>query len=115
MLATDRKSRMISFRVSGDELEMLKDLHRRTGARNLSEYARFAMLQGAGVGVPSSPRPYSNGAEALAVAVRDLALQVDQMQRDLRRFMTEAPAAPVRPLSVLDLGMQKSMEAASGH
>jgi hypothetical protein len=40
-----RKSRMISFRLSGKEYEIVKALHIQQGARNLSEFARTAMLR----------------------------------------------------------------------
>jgi hypothetical protein len=36
---------MVSFRLSGKEYEVLKALHLQHGARNLSDFARSAMLR----------------------------------------------------------------------
>jgi hypothetical protein len=43
MAVINRKSRMISLRLSNDEYELLHNLYRMHGSRSLSEFARDAM------------------------------------------------------------------------
>ena len=73
---------MISFRVSGNEFEILKALHPSQGARSLSDFARTAMLRHLNNAEPS---PAAAQHDALA-AVGDLAGRIDQLQQDVIRL-----------------------------
>ena len=53
MLENTRKTRSISLRLSEEEYEALRKLHRSYGARNVSEFARLA-IQGVIGSTPST-------------------------------------------------------------
>ena len=83
------KSRMISFRISEEEFELLKTVYPQHGARNLSDFARTAML-----------RHLESRTELPDVAASgEVVSRLDQMQQDLVRLTEmvarlEQPAGP---------------------
>jgi hypothetical protein len=76
------KSRMISFRLSGQEYEILKALHPHHGARNLSDFARTAMLRH----LNSEPPAAAHHAESVQSRVEELNDRVVRLQEDLQRL-----------------------------
>lgn len=74
------KSRMISFRLSGQEYEILKALHPHHGARNLSDFARTAMLRH----LNSEPPVIQQS--SVQSKVEELNDRVLRMQEDLQRL-----------------------------
>ncbi len=51
------RTRLVNFRLSEDEYQMLKDTCARSGARSVSDYARSAVLSGNGVAVTTLDEP----------------------------------------------------------
>ena len=89
------KSRMISFRISEEEFELLKALYPQHGARNLSDFARAAMLR-------HLEQPRTEAPDVAASA--DLFARLDLMQQDLVRLTEmvarlEQPPAEVEPVT----------------
>ncbi len=76
------KSRMISFRLSGQEYEILKALHPHHGARNLSDFARTAMLRH----LNSEPPAVVQQSASVQSKVEELNDRVLRMQEDLQRL-----------------------------
>ena len=84
------RTRMVSFRLSEDEYERLKDLSETEHARSVSEFARAALCrlpEGNGDSA-TTPTPRM---EKLESAVRQLRLEMHQ----LRQFV-ETSLGPVR-------------------
>lgn len=48
------RTRLVNFRLSEDEYQLLKDTCARSGARSVSDYARAAVLAGAPAATPVS-------------------------------------------------------------
>lgn len=75
MAAANPKSRMISFRISDREYEILKALHPHQGARNLSDFARTAMLRH--LKDETAPEP----------SLAELSARLDTLQHDVQRLV----------------------------
>lgn len=73
---------MISFRLSGQEYEILKALHAHHGARNLSDFARTAMLRH----LNSEPPAVAQQSASVQSKVEELNDRVLRMQEDLQRL-----------------------------
>ena len=73
---------MISFRLSGQEYEILKALHCHHGARNLSDFARTAMLRH----LNSEPSATSMHSVSVQSKVEELNDRVLSIQEDLQRL-----------------------------
>jgi len=83
---TRRRTRMISFRVSEQEFELLKSRSDADGARNISDYARLALCR--------------NDREAnLETAVTQLSSEIQQLRAQLLQ-MTEFLASSGRTAAV---------------
>ncbi|BDC52270.1 hypothetical protein F183_A45850 [Bryobacterales bacterium F-183] len=76
MAAANPKSKMISFRISDREYEILKALHPHQGARNLSDFARTAMLRHLKTET-MPPEP----------TLADLTSRLDSLQQDVHRLL----------------------------
>lgn len=76
-MAERRRTRMISFRVSASEFEMLKVKTEQEGATNLSEFARLSLCR------------REHGRDILKVGIDQLNDEVQQLRADLVR-LTEA-------------------------
>jgi hypothetical protein len=74
---------MISFRLSGQEYEILKALHPHHGARNLSDFARTAMLRHLNSEPPAAVQLQSSSVQ---MTVEELNERVRRMQEDLQRL-----------------------------
>jgi hypothetical protein len=73
---------MISFRLSGQEYEILKALHPHHGARNLSDFARTAMLRH----LNSDPPAVVHQSSDVQLKVEELNERILRMQEDLQRL-----------------------------
>jgi hypothetical protein len=51
------RTRLVNFRLSEDEYQMLKDTCARSGARSVSDYARSAVLSGNGIAMTTLDEP----------------------------------------------------------
>ncbi|MEO7270384.1 MAG: hypothetical protein ABIX28_01165 [Vicinamibacterales bacterium] len=78
------RTKMISFRVSDREFEMLRQRSEADGARNISEYARTALCEG--------PRPSDSD-------IRRLSSEIQQLGADVARVteLIEHGSARVKP------------------
>lgn len=85
MSAANPKSRMISFRISDREYEILKALHPHQGARNLSDFARTAMLRH--LKDEATPEP----------SLADLSSRIDTLQHDVQRLVELLSPAEQQP------------------
>lgn len=74
---------MISFRLSGQEYEILKALHPHHGARNLSDFARTAMLRHLNSEPPAAIQQQATSVQS---KVEELNERVLRMQEDLQRL-----------------------------
>lgn len=86
------RTRMVSFRLSEDEYERLKDLSLMECARSVSEFARAALCKlpdgnGDSCAAGSSPRM-----EKLEVAVRQLRLEMHQLRQLVEAANGRLPA-----------------------
>ena len=79
-----RRTRMISFRVSEQEFELLKTKSESEGARNISEYARLTLCK-------NHRAPY----DRVEPAVHQLSDEIQQLRAHLLQ-MTELLANPRR-------------------
>jgi hypothetical protein len=77
MNLTIRKSKMISFRLSQEEYQTLKDTCELQGVRSISDLARTAMQKLIASGW--QPVPLSDEVRELRNRVRMLSLQLDQL------------------------------------
>jgi hypothetical protein len=84
------RTRMVSFRLSEDEYERLKDLSLTECARSVSEFARAALCKlpnGNGdPGMPAAPRM-----EKLEGAVRQLKLEMRHLRQLVEATINPAP------------------------
>src|ERR1039457_1485855 len=83
MNLTIRKSKMISFRVSPEEYQTLKDTCELRGVRSISDLARTAMQKLIASGW--QPVPLSDEVRDLRNRVRMLSLQLDQLSTAVHR------------------------------
>jgi hypothetical protein len=83
MNLTIRKSKMISFRLSPEEYQTLKDTCELQGVRSISDLARTAMQTLIASGW--RPVPLSDEVRDLRNRVRMLSLQLDQLSTDVHR------------------------------
>lgn len=77
MLLSDRKSRMVSFRLSSAQYQAALNNCRTQGYRSLSLYARSALLA-----FESCPHPYSPHASEMA----EIRLQVESLNSQMRKL-----------------------------
>lgn len=80
MVVDDRKSRMISFRLSPPQYEALKRLYREYGSRSVSEFAREAMERLIAQ-TPSERVPLAERFEKIADRVEALDREVARLSR----------------------------------
>src|SRR5213592_2189498 len=96
-----RRSRIVSFRLSQEEYDALKDTCVAQGARSISDFARSAACRLArnGNGSPD---------EALQAAVMTLQGRVEELDRELKRLahLLEAsqPPAPAKSYKAVRSG-----------
>jgi|CZKS01.1.fsa_nt_gi hypothetical protein len=83
MNLTIRKSKMISFRLSPEEYQTLKDTCELQGVRSISDLARTAMQKLIASGW--HPVPLSDEVRDLRNRVRMLSLQLDQLSTAVHR------------------------------
>jgi uncharacterized protein (DUF1778 family) len=86
-----RRSRIVSFRLSQEEYDALKDTCITQGARSISDFARSAACRLArnGNGFPD---------EAAETTVRTLQARVEELERQVRRLARLLdPSQPVTP------------------
>ena len=86
-----RRSRIVSFRLSQEEYDALKDTCIAQGARSISDFARSAACHLArnGNGSPD---------EALQAAVRTLQARVEELDREVKRLAHALePSQPATP------------------
>ena len=83
MNLTIRKSKMISFRLSPEEYQTLKDTCELQGVRSISDLARTAMQKLIASGW--QPVPLSDEVRELRNRVRMLSLQLDQLSTAVHR------------------------------
>jgi len=86
------RTRMVSFRLSEDEYERLKDLSETEHARSVSEFARAALCR-----LPADRDETANTAiprmDKLEGAVRQLKLEMHQLREMFERAIGVAPGA----------------------
>ncbi len=82
MLLSDRKSRMVSFRLSSAEYEAAVSNCHTQGYRSLSLYARSALLA-----FESSPHPYSPHAAEVA----EIRLQLESLTSEMQKLAATVP------------------------
>jgi len=99
----DARKRMVSFRVSEDEYERLKDMSLQQCARSVSEFARFILCK-----QPAESGPSGEGSSAgtgprvdkLEGAVKQLRLDMNQLRQmvetTLGRVVAPAEVASVQ-------------------
>ena len=80
MAVINRKSRMISLRLTSEEYELLRNLYRVHGSRSLSEFARDAMKK---VIQEDSPR-----AATLEARVLELDTRMQELDSVVGRLVT---------------------------
>jgi hypothetical protein len=100
-----RKNKMISFRISNEEYDALKGLYHHQGARNLSEFARTAMLH-----LLAEPLPRAGSVE---VTLQSLAGQVAAVRNELGRLV-QVMTGDLSPLEGTNLGRQSEVQAGAG-
>jgi hypothetical protein len=93
MLLSDRKSRMVSFRLSPAEYEAAVNHCRTQGYRSLSLYARSALLA-----FESSPHPCSPQAAEMA----EIRLRLESLTAEMERIAATVPQPPGDSLSFMD-------------
>jgi len=88
-MENERRSRVVSFRLSGDEFEQLKIASDANGARSVSDFARSAMG-----GVKNlAPEELEAGIKELLAEVRQLCFDIRKLTETLhnqRATFTEA-------------------------
>jgi hypothetical protein len=82
-----RRTRIVSFRLSDDEYESLKQVSLSEGARSVSDYARVALCRLLGASRPGD----GDGIEA---KVLHLDAQMQALQDELRRLQAVIGARP---------------------
>ena len=86
------RTRMVSFRLSEDEYERLKDLSLMECARSVSEFARSALCKlPGGNGDSSSTAPRM---EKLEGAVRQLRTEMHQLRQLVETTLGPVPVGP---------------------
>ena len=88
------RTRMVSFRLSEDEYERLKDLSLMECARSVSEFARAALCKlpnGNGNGDSASAAPRM---EKLEGAVRQLRMEMHQLRQLVEMTRGRGPGEP---------------------
>ncbi|PYT11057.1 MAG: hypothetical protein DMG59_27425 [Acidobacteria bacterium] len=81
-------TRMISFRVSNDEFELLRSKSESQGARSVSDYARLALC-----GSPSAPDDQ---------IVHQLSDEIQQLRLEINRLRHTGRSAAILHRSVFD-------------
>jgi len=82
-----RRTRVVSFRLSDDEYESLKQVSLAEGARSVSDYARLALC-----GLLGGPR--QSGRDGLEAKVCELDEQMQALQHELRRLQAVVGPEP---------------------
>jgi hypothetical protein len=84
MVANSKKTKMVSFRLSGEEYRLLQGACERSGARSVSELARSAMqriiLDTGSVGTDSTEA----NLRELQIKLNVLSAEVDRLSRLIR-------------------------------
>jgi len=95
------RTRMVSFRLSEDEYERLKDLSLMECARSVSEFARAALCKlptgngnGNGNGNGDSPITAAPRMEKLEGAVRQLRMEMHQLRQLVESATGQVPGEP---------------------
>jgi hypothetical protein len=83
-----RRTRMISFRVSENEFQVLRTMSEAQGARSVSDYARLALSE-------------SSGAPEMRIEadLDQLSLEVQQLRIDIRRLTDLLEGPGPRPIT----------------
>jgi predicted DNA-binding protein len=86
-----KRSRIISFRLSPEEYESLKNHSESNGARSISEFTRSVACR-------TASNHHSNEAEQLDHALENLNSAIDKLGRHLHRLnrILEVPGKPVK-------------------
>ncbi len=93
MVATHRKTKMVSFRLSGDEYRLLQGACEKSGARSVSELARSAMQR---IILDTG----TIGADTAEANLRELQIKLDVLSSEVDRLSRLMHAGPGRQLSV---------------
>jgi hypothetical protein len=86
-MSFERLTRMISFRVSEDEFEVLRVKSEACGARSISDYARFALREAPGT------------TDARDADFDQLSLEVKRLSMDIRRLTDLLEGTPGLPMA----------------
>ncbi len=79
------RSRMISFRISEDEYQSVKEQSLAEGARSISDYARLVLCRGA------AGQCGSGGSQAM---VSEIGARINELDREVRRLAQLVTAVP---------------------
>ena len=93
MAVFQRRSRVVSFRLSDGEYESLKRVSLAEGARSISDYARVALCRLLGA-------PRGSGGDGIEAKVLQLDEQMQALQSELRclqGMVGQRPEAVIRP------------------
>jgi hypothetical protein len=93
MVATHRKTKMVSFRLSGDEYRLLQGACEKSGARSVSELARSAMQR---IILDTG----TIGADTAEANLRELQIKLDVLSTEVDRLSRLMHAGSGHHLSV---------------
>jgi hypothetical protein len=80
LLSRPARSRMINFRVSGEEFELLLESARESGCRTVSDYLRHVVLSPAA----SAPRTGELGADRMSNVLAELEGAIRAARQSMR-------------------------------
>jgi hypothetical protein len=104
MVATHRKTKMVSFRLSGDEYHLLRGACEKSGARSVSELARSAMqriiLDSGTIRLDSD----TVGLNSAQTSLRELQIKLDILSGEVDRLSRLMQAGPRRLLESVATG-----------
>lgn len=83
---SNRKSRMVSFRLEASQYEALKRMYRAHGAHSVSEFARRAIER-------LIASPPESGAENFPASFEALLRRVEDLQQAVERLSRASPAS----------------------
>lgn len=93
MVATHRKTKMVSFRLSNDEYHLLQGACEKSGARSVSELARSAMQR---IILDTG----AAGTDSAEANLRQLQIRLDILTTEVDRLSRLMHSGPSRMLSV---------------
>jgi uncharacterized protein (DUF1778 family) len=93
-----KRSRMVSFRVSPEEYDSLREASVTEGARSVSDFARFALCRLARTDAP----PNGNG--SLQAGLDQLNDNLKQLNRELGLLNQTMERRPSRPMAAIGKG-----------